>query len=140
MTTFLQPHERFVYTGAISIRGPDGTPLDNVPQYVIRDRSEAAPGSDTGPACADDINLITVGTFHTDFKTAKERYAAALAGKPNMYFDGSPIYAAVDTEEINLDTGLTNEEERTYLDLITKVVNKLGKDENHDTKDDHSVF
>lgn len=120
----LKDNERIVYAGKAVLRTPDGKPLPAVPQYRI------VPVDETDPACIvelkDNERLIMAGKVN-DMKSARERYAAKIAGRelPPWVVDTS-LYFIVDAENINPKTGLTYEDEEACKELAKDLANTFA--------------
>jgi len=124
MAEILKPGERLIYAGCAALRAPDGTRISAVPQYII------APAGETGPYCTEELRdnerLVMVGTEHCERKSAEERYAAELAGRPMPpQADGKPLYIKVRESEVDQRTALSEGEKELYSDFAVALLPKF---------------
>jgi hypothetical protein len=121
----LKPNERLVRDGFASCRAPDGTPLSEVPQYII------VAGSEADPACVEPLRknerLILAGTAQTDRANAEARFEALLAGREQPPRAGVlPIYIKERARNTNPKTGLSMAEERAVEPIVNELAEAFG--------------
>ena len=116
MIGLLQPNERLVHAGQTALRAPDGTPLENVPQYMIVPADEADPASVV--ELKDSECLVVAGTVHNARKAAEDRFAAAKVGHACPCADGTLLYIKDAASYVDKRTGLSAGEEKACEALV----------------------